>query len=213
MSSSKKTALLVGASGLIGQSLLEKLLNGDNYSSVTILVRRKLDLEHCLLDQKLVNFDELSSLELKAEHIFCTLGTTIKTAGSKEAFKKVDKEYPLQIARNAHKNGAQLFAIVTSMGANKNSAFFYNQVKGEVEESLSNIGFSHLGIFRPSMLLGDREENRLGEKIGKVVMKGLGFLIPKKYKAIHVDKVAKAMLEYAKRPEKGLSLIESDKML
>ncbi|WP_341227256.1 oxidoreductase [uncultured Arcticibacterium sp.] len=212
MSTDKKTALLAGASGLIGQTLLQQLLNSNEYSKITILVRRPLELQHPLLEQKVINFDKIGTLELKADDIFCTLGTTIKTAGSKEAFKRVDKEYPLQIANQSFNNGARLFAIVTSMGSNKNSSFFYNQVKGELEEELKNINFQHIGIFRPSMLVGNRKESRIGEKIGQIFMKVFDFLIPKKYKAIHVDKVALAMLEYAKRPKEGLSEIESDKM-
>ncbi|AWV98960.1 oxidoreductase [Arcticibacterium luteifluviistationis] len=213
MSTDQKSALLVGASGLIGKSLLKQLLESTDYEKVIILVRRKIDLEHPLLEQRVIDFDKLGSLTFKTDHVFCTLGTTIKTAGSKEAFKRVDEDYPFQIAENCFKNGATLFAIVSSMGSDKNSRFFYNQVKGQVEEKLENIGFPYLGIFRPSMLLGDRNEKRIGETIGQAFMKGLGFLIPKKYKAIHVDKVALAMLEYAKRPNKGLSIIESDKML
>lgn len=212
MPAENKTALIVGSTGLIGQLLLQKLLNSKDYEKVTALVRRKLDLEHPKLVQQVIDFNKIDSIELKADHVFCTLGTTIKTAGSKEAFKRVDEEYPFQIAQNSYKNGAKLFAIVTSMGADKNSRFFYNQVKGQIENRLESIGFDHLGFFRPSMLLGERKESRLGEKVGQVVMNIFGFLIPKKYKAIHVDKVALAMLQYAKRPNKGLSQIESDKM-
>ncbi|MCL4128064.1 UNVERIFIED_CONTAM: hypothetical protein GTU68_019691 [Idotea baltica] len=212
MSQENKTALIVGATGLIGQALLNQILETGKYQKVIVLLRRELDFDHPKLEQKIIDFDKVNTLDLKADHIFCTLGTTIKTAGSKAAFRKVDEVYPFQIAENTFKNGASLFTIVTSMGADKNSSFFYNKVKGAIEDKLKSVGFEHLGIFRPSMLLGHRKESRIGEKIGKVFMSTLGFLIPKKYKAIHVDKVALAMLQYAKRPNKGLSVIESGEM-
>lgn len=209
----QKTALIIGASGLIGRHLLDLLLQDDFYSSVTSIGRRKLDLNHPKLHQKIVDFDSLKSLEFKANHIFCTLGTTIKKAGSQENFKKVDYQYPLETAEMSLENSAELFAIVTAMGADLKSMFFYNRVKGEIEESLKRLNYPHLGIFRPSMLLGERNENRIAEKIAQKLMKAINFMIPSNYKAIEGSKVAKAMLKYAKSPKEGLLEISSGQML
>jgi uncharacterized protein YbjT (DUF2867 family) len=135
---------------------------------------------------------------LKADDVFCCLGTTIRQAGSQAAFRKVDFEYPIQLARITLQQGARQFLIVTAMGSDKSSSIFYNRVKGEVEEAVGQIGFSSYHIFRPSMLLGDRKDDRAGESVGKVVMKGLDFLIPKKYKAIEAVRVARAMCHIAR---------------
>jgi uncharacterized protein YbjT (DUF2867 family) len=206
-----KKALLVGASGLIGHELLKNLLDSDMYETVTVLVRTPLAIEHPKLIQQVSDFKHID--QIKVDHVFCTIGTTIKKAGSKEEFIRIDKQIPLEIAQICHQNGASLFALVTAMGAAKNSMIFYNKVKGEVEEELAAIGFEHVGIFRPSMLLGDRPEKRLGESIGQKVMSLFDFIIPNQYKAIHVKKVADAMLKYAERPKEGLSIILSDVML
>ncbi|MFT5887008.1 MAG: hypothetical protein ACI9IP_003481 [Arcticibacterium sp.] len=209
----QKTALIAGASGLIGQELVKYLLNSSLYNKVIILVRRKIDLEHAKLIQEIVDYKNLDLSKIKADHVFCTLGTTIKKAGSKEAFREVDELFPLQVAKQLYKNGAEMYCIVTAMGANASSSIFYNKVKGEVENGLQKIGFKHLGLFRPSMLLGDRKESRIGEEIGQTVMAWLNFLTPSDYKAIHIKKVALAMLQYAEKPKKGLSIVLSGEMV
>jgi uncharacterized protein YbjT (DUF2867 family) len=212
MSSNKKTALILGASGLIGQELLADLLASDTYEKVVALVRTSMNMTHPKLQELVIDFNSIDLKGIKPHHVFCTIGSTIKKAGSKDAFRRIDKEIPLEIAQLCHKNGAELFAIVTSMGADENSFFFYNKVKGEVENGLLNIGFKYLGIFRPSMLLGKRQEKRMGEKIGQFLMNRLDFLTPNLYKAIHVKKVANAMLQYAEIPLEGHSIVLSDKM-
>ena len=208
----KKTALIVGTSGLIGRHLLNLLLEDETYGSVTSLGRRPLNISHPKLKQEIVDFNNLDVSKVSADHIFCTLGTTIKKAGSQENFKKVDYHYPMETAKAGLTNGAELFSIVTAMGSDPESRIFYNRVKGEVEHSLKKLNYPYLGIFRPSMLLGERKENRLGEQIGKWLMKIFGFLLPKNYKAINGSKVAEAILNYAKSPEKGLSEILSGQM-
>ncbi|MFN4085518.1 MAG: oxidoreductase [Spirosomataceae bacterium] len=205
-------ALVVGSTGLIGKILVQKLLESPAYESVRVIVRRKSFDSHPKLHEVLVDFENLTDCLCKADHVFCTLGTTRNKAGSKEAFRLVDYQYPLEIAQKAFDQGGQLFAIVTSMGASLDSWFFYNQVKGEVERDLAQIPFQHLGIFRPSMLLGDRTENRFGESIGQRVMEVADFLLPQKYKAIEAEKVAKALLQYALNPPMGVTIYESDAM-
>jgi uncharacterized protein YbjT (DUF2867 family) len=210
-----QTALIVGASGLIGEQLLALLLASSRYNKVIALVRQPLSLEHHKLEQYQVNFEhlaqELSDL-CPVDHIYCTLGTTIKKAGSKEAFYQVDHNYPLTIAEHFHHRGASLFAIVSAIGANKHSAVFYNQVKGKVEANLADIGYQHLGIFQPSMLVGNRKEFRLAEYLGTIFMKLFALIIPKKYQVIKAIKVANAMMAFADKPSKEISIIQSDQM-
>ena len=208
----KKTALIVGSTGMIGKLLTERLLQDGYYTEVKTLVRKPSGMSHPKLNEIVVNFEDLDKSIIKADHIFCTLGTTIKTAGSKEDFRKVDFKYPLEVAKAAKANGAIFYGIVTSMGANANSWFFYNQVKGEIEDALKGVGYDSLGIFQPSMLLGDRNEERTGENIGQKIMLGLDFAIPKKYKAIHGDKVAAAMQKVAKEEVEGVKVLESGEM-
>lgn len=208
-----KKALVIGSTGLVGKSLVNQLISSGNYSQITAIVRKKNSFDNSKITELVVDFDNMETLEFQADHIFCCLGTTIKTAGSKEAFRKVDHDYPIAFARKGLKSNTQLFAIVTAMGASAKSSIFYNRVKGQVENELSQLAYPHLGIFRPSMLLGDRNEARLGEKIGKQFMKLFEFIIPAKYKAIHVDTVARAMIKYAKKPGKGITIEENDAML
>lgn len=217
-----KTALIVGASGLVGEHLLGLLLASSHYDNVIAMVRTPLPIKHVKLKQLTVDFSELeeelvnqcnSHLCLTSvNHVFCTLGTTIKKAGSKRAFYQVDHDYPLAIAKYFHQHEASLFAIVSAIGANQQAKVFYNQVKGEVESSLGNIGYQQLGIFRPSMLAGNRKEFRLGEYLGSIVMNLFAFVMPKKYHVIAAEKVANAMLAFAIRSPKGITVIESDQL-
>lgn len=226
-----KVALIVGASGLIGQHLLTQLLASSSYSKVIALVRKPLTFTHPKLITWQVDFQQLTA-ELSAQttgqfhvttglsgnnlpaidDIFCTLGSTIKKAGSKAAFTEVDYHYPLIIAEHFYRQHSSLFAIVTAMAANESSNLFYNQVKGKVETSLRKIGYQHLGIFRPSMLSGQRDENRIGEQVGAILMHALAFIIPKKYQVIQAEKVANAMLAYANNPQLGVSIIQSNQL-
>lgn len=208
-----KTAVIIGATGLIGKALSKQLLEHVRYAQVILLVRKPLALSHPKLKQVLYNFEQPNAEYLKADELYVCMGTTIKTAGSKEAFYKVDYEYVVNTAQTAHVNGVKKCAVISAMGANKNASIFYNKVKGEMEEALNNIGFEELVIVRPSMLLGNRQEFRLGELIGKYLMIGLAFLIPKKYKAIHDYQVAKAMIHYMNTNQTGKVIVENDAML
>lgn len=226
-----KIALIVGASGLVGEHLLTLLLASPRYSKVIVMVRQPLKFKHDKLEQWTVDFENLSqhlcnddpivnksqsnndcNEFTKIDHIYCTLGTTIKKAGSKQAFYRVDYDYPLAIAQHFHLHGASLFAIVSAIGANKSAKVFYNHVKGKIEASLTTIGYQHLGIFRPSMLTGKRNEYRLAEHIGSVFMNAFAFIIPKKYQVIEATKVANAMIAFADSPPQGTSIIQSDQL-
>lgn len=198
-------AVLAGTTGLVGSRLLNLLLNDERYTRVVALSRKALDRQHPKLQNLVVDFARLEeyAAQLKADDVFCCLGTTIRQAGSQAAFRKVDFDYPLNLAKVTHEQGARQYLLVTALGSDKASSIFYNRVKGEVEEAIGQVGFDSYHIFQPSMLLGDRKESRAGEGVGKAVMTALDFLIPKKYKAIEATKVAKGMLAIAKQNHAG----------
>ncbi len=210
-----KSALVIGATGLIGNLLTHQLVDSSFYDKIKVLVRRPLAWQHPRLQEVNFDFDRPNGLLTQAEDVFCCLGTTMKKAGSADAFKRVDYQYPLDIARLSLDNGAKQFAIVTAMGADVGSTFFYNRVKGEVERDLLALNFPTLLIFRPSLLLGDRagrEDNRLGERLAEGAMRLLSPLIPAKYKGISASKVANAMLTTMQAQLTGRHVFESDQL-
>lgn len=209
-----KTALIAGCTGLIGNQLLQLLLADQYYEKVKAITRKPLELQNSKLENLVLDYDKLSEryTDLKADDIFCCLGTTIKIAKTKEAFRKVDYEYPRELARITKNQGATQYLIITALGADKNSGIFYNQVKGEVEEAIGHVDFRTVHILRPSLLLGDRTEQRAGEGAATRFFKILGFLIPAKYKAIDSGKVARAMLSFAKQNDPGFYFHESKEL-
>jgi uncharacterized protein YbjT (DUF2867 family) len=207
-----KTALIAGASGLVGSALLNLLLMDEKYDKIKILVRKPLEVSHPKLEQIIYDYNKPENESFNADVVYCCLGTTIKKAGSQQAFRAVDYDYPLQIAEAAIKNGVKAFAVITAIGANSSSRIFYNRVKGEVENKLKDIPFEKLLIFRPSMLLGPRNEFRFGEAAGKMFMKIFGFLFPAKLKAVHATQVAASMIYYVDKASGGITVVESDAM-
>ena len=209
-----KTALIAGSTGLVGKELLHQLLDSNQFSSVLALTRKTLSVHHSKLRNITVEFHRLpeSPHDLRANHVFCCLGTTMAKAGSKEKFYEVDFRYPLALAETTFRLGAKHFFIVSALGADKNSGVYYNKVKGESEEAIKSIPFESIHIFRPSLLLGKREGSRPGEDIAKTLYKTLGFLVPRKYKAIEASKVARAMLLAALEDQKGIFIHESAEM-
>jgi len=206
-----RTALVAGSTGLIGGQLLTLLLEDPHYSKVIALSRKPLTLTHAKLENVSVEVDQLNQhKDLNAEDVFCCLGTTIKQAKTKEAFRKVDFDYPLELAKILKANGAKQFLLVSALGSNKNSGIFYNRVKGEVEEAITAVGYDSFHIFKPSLLVGPRKEQRSGEDAAKISYKIFGFLIPKKYKEIESIKVARAMQAQAKQNRPGIFVHESD---
>jgi uncharacterized protein YbjT (DUF2867 family) len=206
-----KTALIAGATGLIGKQLLHLLLEDSYYAKVKAITRKPMEIQNPKFENVVLDFDKLSEYDaaIKSDDVFCCLGTTIRIAKTKEAFRKVDYEYPLELARVAKNQGATQYLLVSALGADKNSSVFYNKVKGEVEESIGQLSFSTLRIFRPSLLLGNRTEQRTGEGAATAVFKFFGFLIPAKFKAIDSLKVAKAMQMLAKENSHGHYVHES----
>ncbi len=194
-----RTALIAGATGLVGGLLLRQLLDTPEYGRVITLGRRPVELAHPKLSQVTADLAALDKVtaDLRCDDAFCCLGTTIRRAGSQAAFRAVDHGAVLAFAWTARRNGATRFFVVSSLGANARSRFFYNRVKGETEEALEVLDFKTLAIFRPSLLLGPRQETRFGERIGEVVMwladpLLLGSL--RKYRAIQAEVVARAMV-------------------
>lgn len=209
-----KTAIIIGASGLVGKELTKQLLNNEAYSEIHILVRKELDLKHTKLFQHVIDFDNINRYAnlIKGDDAFCCLGTTMKIAGSKEAFYKVDYEYVNNFARLAFQNGVKHFAMVSSMGANAESSVYYSKVKGEIEKAVIAYRFYATFICRPSMLVGERQDKRIGEEIGIWVSNAFSFLIPDKYKSITGTQVAKAMISLVLQGGLGVHIIESDKL-
>ncbi|MGE0588494.1 MAG: oxidoreductase [Cyclobacteriaceae bacterium] len=211
---SSKVALVAGGTGLIGNLLIKILKEDSLYSRVKCLTRRPLGIQDQKIEEIRTDGDNLADLgdRLKADDVFCCLGTTIKKAGTKEAFRKVDFDYPLLLAKAARQRGASQYLLVSALGADPDSSVFYNRVKGEVEREVSKVDFPAFHIFRPSLLLGERDEKRVGEDIGKAFSKWFGFLIPKKYKAIDAIRVARAMIHMAKQGRNGKFIHESEEL-
>lgn len=210
-----RIALVLGATGLVGSALTEDLLNGD-WDEVRVLVRRPLKLQHAKLRQIQIDWDQLGQYKEQfagVYAVFCCLGTTIKQAGSQEQFEKVDLDYPLAAAALAKDYGVKQFLAVSSMGANAKSRNFYSRTKGRAEDRLIAAGFHGLHLFRPSLLLGDREEFRLGERTASVIMKALDFAMvgkAAKYRAIPAAKVARAMRNIALADTGGVHIYTNE---
>ena len=202
--SSHRTALLAGATGLVGGHLLRRLLADPRYRQVIAVSRKELGIEHPKLRPLITNFDAIEAaiagLGETVDDAFCALGTTIKTAGSREAFRRVDFGYVVAFARAARAAGARRLMLVSAIGASARSAIFYLRVKGETEEALAALGYPALHIFRPGLLLGQRAESRPREALGMALAPFLNPLMlgpAKAYRGIPADTVAAAMITAA----------------
>lgn len=207
-----KNALIIGGTGLTGKKLTRYLLADKRYGSVKLLVRKPMDIIYEKLDQITFNFDNPDASKVKADEVYCCLGTTIKQAGSRKAFYRVDYEYVLMLANIAFKNGCKKFALISSMGANKKSFIFYSKTKGQIEEAIKAIGFEDCFIFRPSILLGTRHQYRFVESVSKFFLTKIFFLLPKKYRPIHSKSVAFAMQFVMNGNYSGFTIFESDEI-
>lgn len=209
-----KVAIVAGATGLVGKELVSQLLDNPRYQQVIALTRRPWEQRHSKFVNVVTDFKDLEGVlaPYHVDDVFCCLGTTIGKAGSKEKFSEVDLTYPLALAKATLPLGATQYMLVSALGADKHSSIFYNRVKGQVEEAISAEPFSAIHIFRPSLLMGPREEKRPGEEAAKFLYKYLGFLIPEKYKGIEARTVARAMQEMASREQRGVFVHESKKM-
>lgn len=213
-----KTALIIGATGLIGSQLVDLLLESPLYEKVILFAKRPSGKSHVKLQEYVVDFDQPETYEhlVKGDDFFCAIGTTIKKAGSQSAFRKVDFDYPIVFSKIAKKNDVAQFLVVSSLGADKDSNNFYLKTKGEMEFDLTQANFKATKIVRPSLLLGPRSEFRLGERVGAVFMKVFSFLFIgkfKKYRPIESAIVARALFNLAQSNGKGSTIYESDQLL
>lgn len=210
-----KTAMVLGATGLVGRAVTEELLRR-GCREVRTLTRKPLDLNDNRLRQHIIDWDRLEAygdLFLGTDLLFCCLGTTIKKAGSRENFERVDLVYPLKAAELARKAGIRQLLAVSSMGASPGSSQFYTRTKGRMEEGLSRSGIPGIHLFRPSLLLGEREEFRLGERAAALLMTKLEFLLvgrAAKYRAVQGRTVARAMVHIASAAPQGVHIYENE---
>jgi len=209
----KKTALLAGATGLVGSALLPLLLASERYAKVIVVGRRPVEVQHPKLTQVVIGLGQLEAerLRLIADDVYCCLGTTMRQAGSKEAFYEVDFLYVVKLAAITAANFAAQFLVVSAIGADTESVFYYSKVKGEMEAAVRQTPFRAIHIFRPSLLLGTRAKPRLGERLSGLVLKLIGPLLRgswQKYRAITGVAVARAMLAAAAEDGGGVRVHE-----
>jgi uncharacterized protein YbjT (DUF2867 family) len=206
----QQTAVVLGATGLIGSHLLEQLLADDFFSTVRILVRKPISVQHPKLQTVITDFSNYEQYQKnlgKGDCIFCCIGTTnANVKGDKAEYRKIDFDIPVNAARFGKEAGVQQFLIVTAASASSNSRIFYNRLKGEVEEMIAIFGYPSLHIFRPSFLLGNRAEQRIGERIFKSIFKAIAFLLPSSWKPVEAADVAKAMIVTAKKGNAGMNI-------
>lgn len=211
-----RVALLLGATGLVGSHCLRLLLDDPAYERVRVLVRRAPDVRHPRLETHLVDFDQLEAhaASFAVDDVYCCLGTTMARAGSEAAFRRVDHDYPVQAAELAAAAGAEQFLMVSALGADPQSRIFYNRVKGEAEAAVKRLPFRAVWVLRPSLLLGDRKELRVGERLASAVSRPLAPLLLgrlRRYRPIQAEEVARAMLRLAHQHGTG-GVVESDEI-
>jgi uncharacterized protein YbjT (DUF2867 family) len=215
-----RCAAIFGATGLVGRACLDLLLDDERYGRVVAIGRRaparmhvKLVVHHAVLDSVEAIHDPMVG---SVDDVFCCLGTTIRKAGSQEAFLRVDLDYVLNAAVFAKQRGARHFLMVTAVGADARSRVFYSRVKGEAEEAVAKVGIDCVSIFRPSLILGPRDESRLQERVAKLVATSLSFAMVgplSKYRPIEAATIARAMLVAAAAPTLGVTVYEFDWMV
>ena len=210
-----KTATVIGATGLIGSHLVRLLQEENSIETIRVLVRRPVQFSQSKVEVKLVDFSDPESFKLAidgSDAVFCAVGTTqSKVKGNKEAYRKVDHDIPVNAARFCAETGCRQFLLVSSVGASSRSNNFYLKLKGEVEDAVRQQKIPTISIFRPSLLLGDRKENRPGEKISQLVMPAFSFLLVgnwSKYKAIQAKELAAGMVKASKQTKNGFYLFE-----
>lgn len=203
--------LLLGATGLVGSHVLEIALNHEQVSMVIAPVRKAIN-GHPKLIAPIIDFENITGClrgELQVDAVICAMGTTMKKAGSPEAFTHVDRDYPIIFAKLAKEQGASTFSLNSALGANKDSLIFYNKIKGELEVELQKLGFRSLTFVRPGLIGGIRPEFRLGEKILSYILGVFKLLLPKKWRVNPAPKIAQALLQSALKSQNGVHIISS----
>ena len=210
-------AVIAGASGLIGSSLLNILLDAQQYDEVLVLVRRELPVQHKKLVQLVIDFDKLDDHKaaITGHALFCCLGSTQKKTPDLAEYRKVDHDYPLQLAQLAKQNGVRQYHLVSALGANARSSNFYLKMKGETEEDIQKVGVERLDIYQPSFLTGHRTEHRPKERFVGSLFKFIDLLLVgglRKYRSISAETVARAMFKQSLKTEEGIFVHSSDKI-
>lgn len=210
-----RTANIIGASGLVGQQLVAQLLENPDFDTIRIFVRKASGLLHPKIDEQIIDFDQPESWRhlVKGDVLFSTLGTTIKTAQTKENQYRVDYTYQYEFARAAAENSVPVYVLVSSMGADSKSSVFYSRMKGELEDAVAKLNFRELLIFRPSILDGNRQEKRSGEKIGLLISRFVTRFMLKKYKPTPVSVLAGKMIHLSLIQTAGFLLVEGTEIL
>lgn len=209
------TVLLTGATGLVGRLCLNLLLEDPYFDQIKVITRRPLYQVHSKLKEFITDFDKLEDLapEFEATTTICCLGSTIKDAGSREQFMKIDHDYPFQIARLSHRQGNKHFIVISAVGASKNSLFFYSRVKGLMEEDIKTVPFQTISIFQPSLIDGERKEVRVMEELTLKVSRPIGRILPaslKKYSPLPAIDIAKAICHTAKSSTTGIHCYQGE---
>ena len=209
-----KTLLLVGATGLVGREVLRQALADASIERVIAPTRRALELRHARLENPTVDFEALPAAAAwwHVDAVICTLGTTIKRAGSQAAFRQVDYAYPLAVARLARAHGAGAYALTSSMGANAQSRAFYLRTKGETERDLATCGYPSLTLVRPSLIGGERGERRWAEALGLKLFAALGPVLPRRYRIAPAERIAATLLAAVCAARPGVRVVESEEI-
>ena len=217
MNTSRNTAALIGSTGLIGGHLLDLLLKDESYQSVRLLVRREVPANHPKVKVVILDFDDEKAFKegiAGCDTVFVAVGTTQKKVkGDKTAYRKVDYDIPVNAARFSAEAGCKNFLLVSSVGADSKSSNFYLKLKGEVEDKVDSFNIPYISIFRPSMLLGNRQESRPMETIAQVISKPLSVLFPSKYKPIAAADVARAMVTACRQNNPGFRIYHYREMM
>ena len=208
------TVMLVGATGLVGGAVLRQAQDNARVARIVAPTRRELP-PHPKFENPLVDFEHLPADApwWAVDSVICTLGTTIRKAGSQEAFRQVDRDYPLAVARLSRQHSARAFALNSATGADPRSRFFYNRVKGEVEEAIRGVGFRFLTIVRSALIRGDRDEFRLAEFVAMRVLRLAQPLLPRRYRIVPHEHIARVLLEAAVTVPRGEHIIGSDAII
>jgi uncharacterized protein YbjT (DUF2867 family) len=191
----KKTAIILGATGLTGSILLKKLLKDPAFEKIILFSRRSAEENSPKIEEHLIDMFQLEkhSEAFKANVVLCCIGTTKAKTPDKETYKKIDYGIPITAARLTKQNGIETFIVISAMGADENSGIFYNKTKGEMQRDVLKQQIKNTYILQPSLIVGNRDEKRSGEKVAAFFMKIFGFLVPKKYKMIKAETIAEAM--------------------
>ena len=208
------TANIIGGTGLVGQQLIRQLIKHPQFSVIRLFTRRSINLTHPKLEEHLVDFEQSEewSHRITGDVLFSTLGTTIKKAGSKENQYRIDYTYQYQFARAGAENGVPVLVLVSSAGANSRSLFFYNRMKGELEQAVKALPFQRVSILQPSILDGLRNEKRRAETAALVIMQFMARFALKKYRPINDSTVAAAMINAALRKNTGTETFVLDEL-